>query len=165
MKPLEIFLLTPPPLCAAESKVPAVKLLSRDLFKGPRLCVLGSGGPGAASAGSVQAGGSLQRAAPGAISHPRLLPHCKVPVVSPFTFFFFFLSPLCVCSALFPRDLAPRGLAAAGSVYSDWCRKTVIGVTHRHVRDCSWNDSFCSDLTSSHLPLCSVMKAAEDADA
>lgn len=60
MKPLEIFLLTPPPLCAAESKVPAVKLLIRDLFKGPRLCVLGSGGSVAASAGSVQAGGSLQ---------------------------------------------------------------------------------------------------------
>lgn len=51
------------------------------------------------------------------------------------------------------------------AVYSVRCGMAVIGVTHEHVRDCSWNDSLCSDLTSSHLRLCSVMKAAEDADA
>lgn len=72
---------------------------------------------------------------------------------------FFIIS---VCSALFCRDLARRGLVAA--VYCVRCRLTVIGITHEHVRDCCWNDSLCSDLTSSHLRLCSVMTAAEDAD-
>lgn len=110
-----------------------------------------------ASAGSAQAGGSLQRAAPGVVSRPRLLARCKDPVVSPLPCFI-----VSVCSALSSTALAPRGLAAA--VYSVQDRMTVIGVAHEHVPDSSWNDSLCSDLTTSHLPLCSVTKAAERDD-